>query len=329
MTATLPAEWEAHDAVWTAWPAHGELWRHHLRTVQEQVAAMVRAIVDGQRGERVNLLCCDDEALACARDMLADLGINFHLCTYGDIWLRDTGPIFLKGQGGLTAAAFGFNGWGQKYILPGDTAVADSIAKITRATFVRHDWILEGGAIETDGTGIVMTTEQCLLNPNRNPGLSIQEVERRLRQDCGMERVIWLGDGLANDHTDGHIDNLARFIAPSVVLVPEALDADDPNRDAYIDARRRVQAAGLDVATVPSPGRITCDDGALRPASYLNFYISNSKVIVPLYNSRYDDLALQGISSMFPGRDTVGIVADHLLYGGGAFHCITQQQPRM
>lgn len=320
-----PAEWAPHAAIWTAWPSDASLWQEDLEPAQAEVAAMVAAIIaDG--GEPVELLVDGPEAEATARLALADHPtVRIHQRKFGDIWLRDTGPLFLSDG---SAAGFRFNGWGGKYELEGDDTVAEFVAETQGAPLVRHDWVLEGGAIEPDGTGRVVTTRQCLLNPNRNPDLSQAEIEARLAADLGLDTVIWLGDGLLNDHTDGHVDNLARFIAEGVVVVPEAAGADDPNADAYAEARRTLEAAGLEVKTIPSPGLLDVDGEAI-PASYMNFLITNKKVIVPIYGQPNDEAAVAAVQALFPGRKAVGLPANHILTGGGSFHCITQQVPAL
>ena len=323
MTARQPAEWMPHAAVWTAFPSHPELWEDDLEPAQAEVAAMVRAIA---ASERVELLVANDAAEAAARAALAGADVDFRRAAFGDIWLRDTGPLFITSTAGMVAAAFRFNGWGGKYDLPGDDTVAGVVAKGAGVPLVRHDWVLEGGAIEVDGSGLCVTTEACLLNPNRNPHMDRAEVESHLRRDLGLDRVLWLGDGLLNDHTDGHVDNLARFVAPGVLALPLASGRDDPNADVFADAHERARDFGLDVVTIPSPGRVEVD-GEVVPASHMNWYVANRTVVVPVYGTAYDQAAVAAVAALFPGREVVGLPANHILTGGGSFHCITQQVP--
>jgi len=223
------------------------------------------------------------------------------------------------------AAGFGFNGWGGKYELEGDEDIGERLGAAAGLPYAKADWVLEGGAIDQDGSGTVLTTEQCLLNPNRNPGLSREDVEMRLERDLGFERVVWLGSGLLNDHTDGHIDNLARFVAPGRVAIPTPA-TDDPNDAVYRDAAKRLRGAGLNIVNLPSPGRIE-RGGDLIPASYMNFYVGNAVVVVPQYGAPNDRAAVTVVQALFPDREAVGLRADHILTGGGSFHCISQQVP--
>jgi agmatine deiminase len=244
---------------------------------------------------------------------------------FGDIWLRDTGPVILKSGARRQAARFRFNGWGGKYELEGDDTLGLRLAETIDLDAESYDWVLEGGAIDVDGTGLAVTTEQCLLNPNRNPGITKTDVEARLREQLGIERLLWLGDGLLHDHTDGHVDNLARFVAEGVLAIPVSAE-DDPNATVYADARARAEAFGLEVTALPSPGRVL-REGEIIPASYMNFYIGNAAVAVPLYGATNDEAAVAAIAKLFPGRHVEGYRADHLLTGGGSFHCISQQVP--
>jgi agmatine deiminase len=244
---------------------------------------------------------------------------------FGDIWLRDTGPIVLGSGVARHAQGVGFNGWGGKYDLDGDQDIGERLARAGRLSFAKADWVLEGGAIDGDGSGTVVTTEQCLLNPNRNM-LTRDEVEARLRDDLGFTRVIWLGSGLLNDHTDGHVDNLARFVAPGRIAIPTATE-DDPNEAVYRDAAQRLASAQIDIVTLPSPGRIADEDGDVIPASYMNFYIGNAAVVVPQYGAANEGAAVDAIQALFPERVAIGLRADHILTGGGSFHCISQQVP--
>jgi agmatine deiminase len=325
MVDRQPPEWAKHEFVWIGFPSHADLWVEDLEPAQEEVAAFARAVHADGAGEQVRLVAADPEAVERAR-ALAGPGIEVVQEAFGDIWLRDTGPIILKNGARRSAASFGFNGWGGKYDLEGDDTIGLRLANTADMEAARRDWILEGGAVDVDGTGLVVTTEQCLLNPNRNPGLTRDQIEARLRDDLGLDRILWLGDGLLNDHTDGHVDNLARFVGENRLAIPVAADGDDPNTAIYADARARAEAFGVEVVPIPSPGRIEAD-GEIIPASYMNFYIGNAAVIVPVYGAANDDAAVAAIGALFPGRKAVGFRADHILTGGGSFHCISQQVP--
>ncbi len=325
MSVRQPAEWAAHQALWSAWPSHPHLWEEDLEPARAEVAALFHAAAHA--GETLHIAVHGDEARASATHALAGTGASLHDLPFGDIWFRDTAPIFVAGEAGIQAASFRFNGWGGKYVLPHDPEVSLNVAGLAGFPTSAHDWVLEGGSIDVDGTGWAMTTEQCLLNANRNPGLSRADIVKQLHEELGIAHVVWLGDGLVNDHTDGHIDNLARFIAPGVAIVPQARDSDDPNAHVYRDARRRLEFAGLDVVVAPSPGLLQDENGDAIPASYMNFLITNRAVIVPLYGTKWDDVALAEMAPLFKGREIVGLRANHILTGGGSFHCITQQIP--
>ena len=325
MTGRQPPEWAPHDWVWIGFPSHQDLWEDDLEPGRAEVLAFARAVLADGRGEEVRLVAADPASAKAAAEQAPWATIVQE--PFGDIWLRDTGPIILKDRGLHRAASFRFNGWGGKYDLEGDDTIGLRLADTADLEVTRHDWILEGGAIDVDGTGLLVTTEQCLLNPNRNPGLGGSEVEARLREDLGVERILWFGEGLCNDHTDGHVDNLARFVGENRLAIPVAAGADDPNAAIYADARARAEAFGVEVVPLPSPGLVT-RDGETVPASYMNFYIGNAAVVVPLYGAANDDAAVAAIGALFPGRKAIGIRADHVLTGGGSFHCISQQVPR-
>lgn len=321
----MPAEWAEQDWIWIGFPAAADLWEDDLLPAQEQVAAFANAIAE--TGQQVRLVVRDAANEARART-LAHGDIIFERHPYGDIWLRDTGPItVLHGNGERAAIRFGFNGWGGKYLLEGDQETGISMALAGGLSSSKADWILEGGAVDTDGTGLAVTTQQCLLNPNRNPALSREDIAGKLHRDLGLDKVLWLGDGLLGDHTDGHVDNLARFVAPGKIAVPKASTPGDPNAATYDDAARRAEAFGLEVARIPSPGAMGEGDD-VEPASYMNFVIANEVVIVPTYGSVHDEEAVAAIGDLFPGRVAVGLRADAVLTGGGSFHCCSQHVPR-
>lgn len=331
MSPPIPAEWSQHRAMWVGWPSHAELWEENLEPAQAEVEALVRALA-GPGGEQVRLMVGDEEALEEARARFAGVeGVEVMAGRFGDIWLRDTGPIF--GSGSARAAAFRFNGWGGKYDLPHDDEVADQIGRAAGVALDRHDVVLEGGALDHDGAGTVLTTRQCLLNPNRNGDWTEAKAEAALAEALGARKVLWLGDGLLNDHTDGHVDNLARFVAPGVVACPIAWGENDPNAEVYDAVARDLLAMtdaegrAIRVLRIPSPGRIEDEDEVI-PASHMNFLIANGAVIVPTYgDERAADLACQALQTVFPDREIIPLPSLAVLSGGGSFHCISQQEP--
>jgi agmatine deiminase len=316
-------EWAPHEAVWIGFPSDPQLWLGDLKPAEQEVAAFAEAIHAGGKGEKVRLVAAHEGAAEGARKLAPFAEVLVE--TFGDIWLRDTGPIVLGTGKHRRAQAFGFNGWGGKYELAGDEDIGERLARRADLPLGKADWILEGGAIDGDGSGVVITTEQCLLNLNRN-SLTRDEIEDRLRSDLGFTQVVWLGSGLLNDHTDGHVDNLARFVAPGRIAIPTPT-RDDPNESVYRDAARRLRSSRLDIVTLPSPGRVLDEDGEVIPASYMNFYIANAVVVVPQYGAPNDAAAVDVVQALFPDRVAIGLRADHILTGGGSFHCISQQVP--
>jgi len=321
----MPAEWAEQEWIWIGFPHDASLWLDDLVPAQQQIAAFANAVAE--TGQQVRLVVHDAANAMRARALVTpDVICERH--AYGDIWVRDSGPLVVfDDDGRRLARRFGFNGWGGKYQMEGDQEIGATMAEAGGLPSDMMDWILEGGAIDTDGTGLVVTTEQCLLNPNRNPQLSKAEIEARLRDHLGFDRVLWLGDGLLGDHTDGHVDNLARFVAPGVLAIPVPSGPDDPNVAVYADARARALAFGLEVRDVPSPGLLD-EAGIVEPASYMNFAICNGVIVVPTYGSYRDDEAVAAIGALFPGRAAVGIRAEAVLTGGGSFHCSSQHAPK-
>ena len=316
----MPPEWARQAWLWIGFPHDANEWPGVLARAQEQIAAFASTVADS--GQEVRLLVRDGANEARARTLVSP-SVTLVRAEYGDIWLRDTGPLVRRDGSALRPD---FNGWGGQFEMDGDRTIGAELARAAELPLVETDYVLEGGAIDADGTGRALTTEQCLLNPNRNPSLSRAEVETILQRDLGVTDLVWLGDGLLNDHTDGHVDNLARFIAPGRVVLPEATGQDDPNADVYADAARRIAAAGLDLVRIPSPGRVSFGT-QVEPASYVNFAITNALVVVPTFGAAQDADAVAAIDALFPGRTAVGLAADAVLAGGGGFHCASQQMP--
>lgn len=332
MTTPVPAEWSPHRAMWVGWPSHGELWEDNLEPAQAEVEALVRALA-GPGREQVRLMVGKPEALDDARARFADVdGVEVIDGRFGDIWLRDTGPIF--GAGSVRAAAFRFNGWGGKYDLEHDDTVAGQIGEASGVPLDRNDFILEGGALDHDGEGTILTTRQCLLNPNRNTGWTDETAEAALAEALGARKVLWLGDGLLNDHTDGHVDNLARFVAPGVVACPVAWGRGDPNDDVYAEVARALsemtdaEGRKIRILPLPSPGFVGDEDEKPIPASHMNFLIANGAVIVPTYGDETAArLVCEGLKTVYPDREIIPLPSIAILTGGGSFHCISQQEP--
>lgn len=345
----VPHEIEPQARIFTAWPVHSD-WAENMGLAGAEVAGLVRAATGVQPEDDEThpdalsaklraaspspaaTVFVRDAAREAAQRMLGEtVTIRGH--AYGDIWLRDTGPVFVLGDDGARAVAFRFNGWGGKYLYPEDVDVAERVAASLDMALDRVDMVGEGGALEFDGEGTCLTTRQCLLNKNRNPNLTERDVADRLAASLGVEKTLWLDEGLLGDHTDGHIDNIARFAAPGVVICQAPAGPGDPNaalHDATARALETMTDAGgrkLEVVRVPSPGLVADEDGRPRAASHMNFIHAGARVIVPVYDTPTAAAALAALAEIFPGRDVIALAAKALITGGGAFHCVTTAAP--
>jgi len=347
----MPGEFEPHAGTWMLWPERTDNWRLGAKPAQEAFAAVASAIAEA---EPVTLGASAGQ-WENARRQLPDTVRVVEVST-NDAWARDTGPTFVvDDRGRVRGVDWIFNAWGGLdgglyFPWDQDDLVASKLLEIERIDRYRAPFVLEGGAIHVDGQGTVITTEECLLNPNRNPGLGPADIEKGLRQYLGIEKVIWLGKGVFNDETDGHIDNLCCFIRPGEVVLAWCEDRDDPQYEISRDAWQRLADARdargrrLKVHKLPQPGPlfVTADEAAgvdlregSRPrregdrmaASYVNFYLANRRVVMPLLDPRTDARVLRVLRRLFPRREVVGVPAREILLGGGNIHCITQQQP--
>jgi agmatine deiminase len=329
---SVPAEWAPQKAIWTAWPFDASEWAGDLESPRRDVANLVRALAPANT---VHVLVNGDEAQASARAALGDAA-QLVPAKYGDVWLRDTGPIFASSADGKVALRFATNSWGGKYDLPDDATVGDDVARASGTPIQKFDFVLEGGAIDQDGEGTILTTRQTLLNPNRNHWTR-EQAEVELHLAFGTKKVIWIDEGLLNDHTDGHIDNIARFVAPGRVVCQAPAGPDDPNAGrlnaiaAILDGATDAAGRKLDVVRIPGAGLYHNALGEISPASHMNFIIANGVVVVPVYGTATEAAAIAALSAVFPDRKVIGISSKGLLgageAGGGSFHCITQQEP--
>lgn len=335
----MPAEWHRHAATWLSFPTNRETWPAGLEEVEEAYFRILDALLPV---ERVELLVDDEETAGRVRTQVERRGapaanLRTLIIPTADVWMRDYGPTFvLAKESGLPPLAmihWRFNAWGDKYAdLKEDARVPALLEPLLDVPRFEPGLVLEGGSIEVNGAGICMTTEQCLLHPNRNPGCSRAELESALRRHLGVSSILWLGEGIEGDDTDGHIDDIARFTGPdTVVCVVE----DDPSSANYAPLRdnlarlggaRTPAGASLRVVELPMPQPVTID-GSPLPASYANFYIANRVVLVPTFADPADQTALSVLGDLFPDRRIVGIDCRRLVEGLGALHCITQQQP--
>jgi agmatine deiminase len=347
----MPAEWEPHAGTWMAWPERPDTWRDGAVPARAAFAAVARAIV---ASEPVTM-AASPEGLESASAAVGDACRVVELAT-DDAWMRDIGPTFVvDGAGHRGGVDWVFNAWGGYgggLYTPWDRddAAAAAILAFEGSQRFRAPLVLEGGAIHTDGAGTLITSEQCVLDPNRNPGRTRSEVEAIFAELLGVERVIWLSLGVYLDETDGHVDNLACFVRPGVVALTWTDDRADPQYERSLDARRRLEAAtdaagrALEIHLVHQPGPLAMTPeeaaglaevpgskprraGDRLAASYVNFYVSNTRVLLPLLDERFDDRACEQVAALFPEREVVGVPAREILLGGGNIHCITQQVP--
>lgn len=334
-----PAEWEPHRATWLSWPHNPDTWPGRLNFVFPVYAEMVRALSES---ELVCINVCDEAMEAQVRQFLSQNGVdlarvNFFRIPTNDAWARDHGPTFLvrdteKGRE-HALADFAFNSWGEKYgPWDLDTQVPAKMAAALGLPRFEAGLVLEGGAIEGNGRGTILTTESCLLNPNRGAGRTHEQMERVLADFFGATNVLWLAEGIAADDTDGHIDDITRFVSPNCVVTVMAEDAQSDNYEILRENRRRLQSfrdeAGkpLDVIDLPMPPDLYIDDQRC-PASYANFYIANRAVLVPIFGAKTDERALAILREAFTAREVIGIPCADLVFGLGAIHCVTQQEP--
>jgi agmatine deiminase len=332
----MPAEWTHHDAIWLAWPYDPLTFPDRVDRVEKTYVQIVKEI---HTSEEVNLFVRNEETKQKATAMFNETGINlnrlhFYVFDYADVWFRDYGPVFVKNpRHELAMLHWNFNSWGEKYeTLLKDKQIPEIINKKMNIPCFKPGIVLEGGSIDVNGEGTLLTTEQCLLNANRNPHLNKEQIERCLSEYLGVTNFIWLKCGILGDDTDGHIDDLARFIDPNTIVCAYQENTNDADFDA-LNENYKILITSVDqerkpfkIVKLPMP-RVVSDEGYQLPASYTNFYIGNEKVLVPVFNDPQDRKALKILQNLFPTRKVVGIVCVDLVYGFGTLHCISQQQP--
>ncbi len=335
----MPAEWEPHEATWLSWPHNRETWPEAMAAIAAVWARLAAALTPG---EVVHILLAPGSSEETVSATLADAGadlrrVTLHRVRTNDAWLRDCGPTFVvRGRGApgeIALVDWSYNAWGRKYPpWQDDDRIPGRLAEILDVAVFRPGIVLEGGAIEVNGAGTLMTTESCLLHPNRNPHLDRAAIERKLRDFLGVDHFVWLGEGVVGDDTDGHVDDLSRFVSETCVVTAVEDDARDANYRPLRENLRRLENAAdqngrpFDILTLPMP-RPVYSEGQRLPASYANFYIANDTVVVPTFRCERDAQAIGILEGAFPTRAVVGIDAVDLVGGLGAFHCVTQQQP--
>ncbi|HXV82002.1 MAG TPA: agmatine deiminase family protein [Candidatus Binatia bacterium] len=335
---SMPAEWMPHRATWLSWPHNRETWPTQLERVREVWVRMMQVL---SLNEQVVLLVNDEQTRQDVSFRLKSVGavmenISILKIPTVDVWIRDYGPTFLTRAAGESPLAFNdwvFNGWGGKYpSYEDDDRVANEVASLLQVPSFDHSVVLEGGSIEVNGAGTCLTTEECLLNRNRNPHLSRGEIEQFLKDALGVGHVVWLGKGIVGDDTDGHIDDIARFVNPITVVCVLEANSRDENYTLLRENYERLLAARdqdghtFSVVTLPCPAPVRYE-GPRLPASYANFYIANEVVLVPVFDDPNDRKALGILQELFPERRVVGLPCADVVVGLGAIHCVTQQEP--
>lgn len=323
-----PPEWAPAKSLWLAWPFDGELWAENLPAAQREFLAFVAALKD----QKLVVIFPTKKVLERRAELFVDQDhVSFKVMPYGDIWLRDTLPIMVKDAQDKTFLVIpNFNGWGQKYLFEADADLSARVAQELGEPVLTTKLVFEGGALEFDGEGTLITTEHCLLNANRNPGWTKAQVEEELGRLFGVKKTIWLKVGLKNDHTDSHVDTIARFIAPAQVALMMPQGPDDPNYHALLNIREELaeqtdaQGRKLSLIELPSTGAVLSPEGKLMPASYCNFIIANKVLIMPTYGVAWDAQACE-LMRKHTNLKVVGLSARAILTGGGAFHCISQE----
>jgi agmatine deiminase len=330
----MPAEWFPHAATWLSWPRpDGLSFPGRYEEVLPALGELVRAIAPH---EAIHINVRNDDVESIARRTVGEREANvfYHRIPSCEPWCRDHGPIFVTRAKELAVVDWGYNAYGRKYLpYDDDDAVPQRVADLLKLPLFSPGIVLEGGSLDVNGLGSLLTTTSCLLNPNRNPHLTQPQIKQYLRDYLGVSNVLWLGGGIAGDDTDGHVDNLARFVNPTTVVTVVEPDPHDVNYQPLRENRKRLQTMRdqdgqpLRVVELPSPGRVEYD-GRRLPASYANFYIANNVVVLPTYrNPATDKAALDTLQTLFPDRRVVGIDSTSLIWGLGSFHCLTQQQP--
>ncbi|UWX56833.1 agmatine deiminase family protein [Chlorobaculum sp. MV4-Y] len=341
-TYFMPPEWAPHASTWLSWPHKLESWPGKFEPVPAVFAELAYQL---SRSETVNINVLDDAMEAQARELLKERDpegryagrIVFHRIPTNDAWCRDHGPNYVirtqDGKRDKVIMNWEYNAWGGKYEpYNDDNAVPERVAKIQGLPMISTGMVLEGGAIDVNGAGLLLTTTACLLNPNRNPSLSKEEIEAQLRRYLGIEKVLWLGDGIAGDDTDGHVDDMARFVNENTIVITVEDDPEDENyqilQENYelLKTMTGLDGKPLNVVKLPMPEPVYYD-GERLPASYANFYIANTVVLVPTYRCPRDQQAIDILQQCFPGREVVGIDCSDLIWGLGAIHCVTHEEP--